>query len=92
MKKKTHPILVQIFYLVLILCGIGLVLALAGMIFNHDPIYYAGLILATPLFVIVLPVCILLIALCYIVGIIQIFRNLFSVILKKLPSTEDTKH
>lgn len=69
MKKKTKQFLERLCYGILIVCGIGLLLATVGLIFKTDPLYYTGLILASPLFLVVLPVCLLLVALFPVAGI-----------------------
>lgn len=78
MKQIICNILKWLGYLLLIVCALGLVLALVGLIFHYDPLYYAGLILASPLFMIVLPFCLLLLVLFYcglIYKIISCFRK-----------------
>ena len=69
MKKKTESVLEKICYGILIVCGVGLIFALTGLFFKVDFIYYSGLILASPLFIVVLPACLLLMALFPIAGI-----------------------
>jgi hypothetical protein len=63
MKKETKRILEKIYYGILIICGVGLLLAVIGLTFKITQLYYTGLVLALPLFIVVLPVCLLLMAL-----------------------------
>jgi hypothetical protein len=63
MKENAKRVWMGIYHGVLILCGLGLVLAVLGLFFKQDPLYYVGLLMAAPLFLIVLPLCILLIVL-----------------------------
>ena len=74
MKESARRAGMRIYYSVLIICGLGLVLAVLGLFLKQDPLYYAGLLLAAPLFLIVLPICILLLALTPIGGIWELME------------------
>ncbi len=64
----------KILLTVLAIGAAGLCVAVVGIAVGHETIYYVGLILAAPLFIVVLPVCLLLIGLmlvfCAVQGII----------------------
>ena len=93
MKQSIHNILKRLYYLLLIICGLGLVLALVGLSFKYDPLYFMGLILASPLFLIVLPACFLMIILFYFGCIYGIISWLKKVSKKtKLTTKQQLKH
>jgi hypothetical protein len=69
MKESARRVWMRIYYGVLVVCGLGLVLAVLGLFLQREPLYYTGLLMAALLFVIVLPTCVLLLALTIIGGI-----------------------
>ncbi len=79
MKQRICNILKWLGYLLLIICGIicclGLVLALVGTVFNNDSLYFIGLLLASPLYLFILPGLIILLVLFNIFTIILWFRK-----------------
>lgn len=79
MKQKICDILKWLGCLLLVILGIicclGLLLALIGLIFNCDPLYFIGLLLASPLFIFILPGLLLLLVLFNIFFIISCFRK-----------------
>jgi hypothetical protein len=74
MKEDTRRAWMRICYGVLIICGLGLVLAVLGLFCQQDPLCYAGLLMAAPLFLIVLPICILLLVFTIIGGIWELME------------------
>jgi hypothetical protein len=78
MKEKIRDIFRRLGYLLLIVCGIGLVLALIGLVFKNDSLYFLGIILSSPLFLIVLPFCLLLVVLFELGTIYLVISSLFS--------------
>lgn len=72
MKQKIYDIFRWLGCLLLIVCGLGLVLAFIGLVFKYDSLYFLGLILASPLFVIGLPFCLLVLGLMFFGSIYKI--------------------
>jgi len=71
MKTSLKRCAMGVYFAVLAVSIIGVCLAYLGMLLKHDALWMTGLVLALPLFVIVLPICILLIALIPVAGVVQ---------------------
>lgn len=74
-RKIISDILKWIGYLLLIVCTLGLVLALIGLIFKSDSLYLWGLLLSSPFFIIGIPFCLLLMLLFLCGSIYVIVRD-----------------
>jgi uncharacterized membrane protein len=74
MVNKSNKTLEKVYCGILIFCGIGLLLSLVGITFEVSSLYYTGLVIASPLFIIVLPACLLLLALFPVGCLYGIFR------------------
>ena len=79
MKETISNIFKWFGCLLLIICGIicclGLVLALVGSVFNNDSLYFIDLLLASPLYLFVLPGLIVLLVLFNLFNIVSMFRK-----------------
>jgi cbb3-type cytochrome oxidase subunit 1 len=73
MKRQTEQLLERLFLGWLIIGVTGLVVALLGLLFRQDILYFVGLIIALPMFLFGLGL-VLLVALMYIFGIVQILK------------------
>ena len=60
MNKFIINIVRWIWYLLLIVGSFGIVVALIGLVFKNDAIYYSGLLFSSPFYLILLPICLLL--------------------------------
>lgn len=65
----SHGEIALIVFLAVMAGGLGI--ACVGIFLKHDTLYYAGLIIASPMFVIVLPALILLLAVFYLFVLIS---------------------
>lgn len=63
---------------------IGLFIAIAGMIIGHEPTYLVGLYIASPLYLIVLPICIILVGLLPVVCAVQAIAWLWRTVVGRL--------
>ena len=72
----------QVILLIVLGIGVvGLLVAIAGLIIGHEPTYFVGLYIASPLYLIVLPICIILVGLlpvvCAVQAIAWLWRSVF---------------
>jgi len=78
--SRTRRILALIgFRLIAVVTGVsllGLALAFAGIVFEHEGLYKWGLKLAAPLYIIVLPLCILLFVLFLVTTCIMLVQEI----------------
>jgi hypothetical protein len=74
MKKSVKRLMWAGYLAVLAISTTGVCLAYIGMLVKQDAVYWVGLILALPLLVIVLPICVLLIAMFPIAGVYAALR------------------
>ncbi len=51
---------------------VGLCVAVLGIVIGHDTIYHVGLYVAAPLYIIVLPMCLVLVGLLFVVCLVQV--------------------
>ena len=63
MRESTKRIAVGVYYITLGVSVAGVCIAGLGMLMEQDTLYYTGLVLASPLFVTVLPIGVVLLAL-----------------------------
>jgi F0F1-type ATP synthase assembly protein I len=56
----------------------GLCIAVLGLLLDHDTLYHAGLVMAAPLYLIVLPICILLVGIMAVLAPVSVIAWLFS--------------
>jgi len=89
MKKIICDILKWIGYLLLIVCAFGLVLALIGLIFKNDSLYFLGLLFSSPLFLVVLPCCLLLMVIFFCGSVYVIVRESRSALRNKKSNSEN---
>ena len=74
MNKSVKRLMWSCCLAVLGISATGVCLAYIGMLIKEDVVYWVGLILALPLLVTVLPICVLLIAMCPIAGVYAALR------------------
>ena len=75
MKKIIIKIFKWIWYLILLVGGFGLIIALIGFIFKNDSLYFWGLLFSSPFYLVVLPCCLLLMVIGSFYGIVRESRS-----------------
>ncbi len=83
MKKIFRNILISLGVVLGVICAFGLVLAVIGLIFRQDVLYFYGLLLASPLFVLVLPFCFLILLLMWMGSIWVVVTSIYSACRRK---------